>query len=93
LHYQTLDAALTRHQLYPILKERWQLQSFSGEAKKEAFCKWHYERHLEGTDGASQERAIRRARKLHNAYEGSQNFAEQAPCTTVYLLVEELTKT
>ncbi|NIG54280.1 RloB domain-containing protein [Chitinophaga sp. Cy-1792] len=35
---------------------------------------------------------MRRARKLHEQHNGSQDFAKQCPCTTVYLLVEELNK-
>lgn len=92
LHYQTLESALTRHELYKILKDKWELESFSSEAKKEDFCLEHYERHQEGKNGASQKQAIRRARVLHEAHEGRHNFAEQIPCTTVYLLVEELNK-
>lgn len=92
LHYQTLDAALTRHELYEILKEKWKLKSFSTEAKKPDFCMGHYDRHQEGNNGASQKQAIRRAKALHKAYHGLQNFADQIPCTSVYLLVEELNK-
>jgi hypothetical protein len=92
LHYQGLESALTRHELYKILKEKWHLKSFSNEAKTYDFCLKHYERHQEDVDGASQKLAIRRARILHSAYESKQNYAEQSPCTTVYLLVEELNK-
>ena len=75
-----------------ILKEKWKLESFSSEAKKEDFCLEHNERHLEGNNGASQKHAIRRAKGLRQAYERKQNYAEQVPCTTVYQLVEELNK-
>lgn len=92
LHYQTLQAALTRRELYKILKKKWKLKSFSAEAKRFDFCAGHYDRHQERHDGASQERAIRRAKGLHDAYQGKQNFADQVPCTTVYLLVEELNR-
>lgn len=90
LHYQGLESALTRHELYKILKEKWHLKSFSSEAKTFDFCLGHYDRHQEGVDGASQKLAIRRARALHRAYQGEHNYADQVPCTTVYLLVEEL---
>jgi hypothetical protein len=92
LHYQGLESALTRHELYKILKEKWELESFSSEAKKVEFCIGHYERHREGFKNASQKLAIRRARSLHLAFGGKLNYAEQTPCTTVYLLVEELNK-
>ncbi len=92
LHYQALESALTRHELFKILKEKWKLESFSSEAKRFDFCVGHYERHVEGVDGASQKLAIRRAKALHESFGGQQNFAEQIPCTTVYLLVEELNK-
>ena len=92
LHYQGLESALTRHELYKILKEKWELESFSSEAKKVEFCIGHYERHREGVKSSSQKLAIRRARALHQTHGGKQNYAEQTPCTTVYLLVEELNK-
>lgn len=92
LHYQNLDSALTRNELYPILKEKWKLVSFSNEAKTVDFCVGHYDRHKEDVHGASQKLAIRRARTLHDAYKAEQNYADQIPCTTVYLLVEELNK-
>ncbi len=92
LHYQTLESAITRRVLYKILKEKWELDSFGSEAKKADFCLGHYARHEEGVKGASQKLAMRRAKTLHESYNGNQNFAEQIPCTTVYLLVEELNK-
>jgi hypothetical protein len=90
LHYQELEAALSRNEIYPLLKKYWKLESFSKEAKVKAFCDGHYERHLDSENSVSQEQAIRRARKLHEAYKVDQNYAKQCPCTTVYLLVEEL---
>lgn len=89
LHFQELDAALTRHELYPILKGAWKLESFSREAKKFEFCQGHYERHG-GTESDSQQLAIRRAKRLHSQYDGKKDFANQCPCTTVYQLVIEL---
>ncbi len=91
LHYDLLEAPLTRHQLYPVLKEKWNLESFSKEAKTREFCKDHYSRH-NGQNNASQQLAIRRARSLHEKYNGDKDFSRQCPCTTVYLLVEELNK-
>ncbi|WPQ63585.1 RloB family protein [Chitinophaga sancti] len=91
LHYVELHANVNRRDLYTILKDRWELDSFHNEAKAKAFCKGHYDRH-QGLNGASQELAIRRARRLHEAYRGDRNYSDQCPCTTVYLLVEELNK-
>jgi hypothetical protein len=91
LHYNKLEAPLSRKEIYPILKEKWELDSFSRQAKTRDFCEGHYERHLKN-GGSSQELAIKRARELHNQHNGNRNFANQCPCTTVYLLVEELNK-
>ena len=91
LHYQKLDTALTREELYSILKEKWGLESFTKESKTAAFCAGHYARHREG-QGSSQELAIRRARELHLKYKGRHDYSNHCPCTTVYLLVEELNK-
>lgn len=89
LHYQKLDIALTRKELYPILKEKWGLESFSKVAKTKDFCEEHYERHG-GTKSDAQNLAIRRAKELHDLFKKKQDFSNQCPCTTVYLLVEEL---
>ena len=91
LHYIKLDTPLTRHLLYKILKEKWELDSFSTVAKTEEFCKEHYERHG-GNKSVQQKLAIRRAKELHEQYNGNKEFSRQCPCTTVYLLVEELNK-
>ncbi len=91
MHYQKVDAALSRDKLFSILKDKWMLDSFHNEAKSDSFCKGHYERHG-GSESASQALAIRRAKELHEEYNNQQNYADQTPCTTVYLLVEELNK-
>jgi hypothetical protein len=91
LHYDNLETALTREELYLILKKKWNLDSFKKEAKTSDFCKGHYARHS-GENGSSQQLAARRARALHEAYGTNRNFDSQCPCTTVYLLVEELNK-
>jgi len=89
LHYQALDIPLTRNEIFPILKKKWKLKRFSNEAKTEEFCKGHYQRHG-GTESKSQKLAIQRARKLHELYGKRTDFSNHCPCTTVYLLVEEL---
>lgn len=91
LHYQHVDTALTRTEIYPVLKDKWKLKSFHNEAKTEAFCKENYERHG-GTKSKEQLLAIRRAENLYRQYQGRTDYANQCPCTTVYLLVEELNK-
>jgi hypothetical protein len=91
LHYVQLDTQLTRHELYPILKEKWKLESFHNQAKSLDFCKGHYDRHQD-LNGASQPLAIRRAKELHEVHQKAKNYADQCPCTTVYKLVEELNK-
>jgi hypothetical protein len=91
LHYQKLDVHLTRHELFSILKKEWCLDSFSNVAKTVEFCHGHYERHG-GTESESQKLAIKRARELHQNNNGKKDFSNHCPCTTVYLLVEELNK-
>lgn len=91
LHYQKLDVPLSRHELYPILKERWGLERFHAVAKTLDFCQEHYDRHGD-VHTESQKLAIRRARDLHQQFIGRKDFSAHCPCTTVYLLVEELNK-
>ena len=91
LHYQKLDVKVTRDELYSILKGLWNLKDFTNNAKKECYCLEHYERHG-GNQSDMQKLAIRRAKELHEIYKGMQDFSNHSPCTTVYLLVEELNK-
>jgi RloB-like protein len=91
LHYQKLDVRHTRNELFPILKKEWELKSFSKIAKTQNFCEGHYDRHLID-EGRLQKLAISRARELHEKYIGREDFANHCPCTTIYLLVEELNK-
>jgi hypothetical protein len=91
LHYQALDVAITRNEMYPILKKNWDLDSFSSEAKKVKFCEGHYKRHG-GSKSENQNLAIKRAKALHDKYGSRNDFSNHCPCTTVYQLVEELNK-
>ena len=91
LHYQKLDAKVTREELYSILKREWNLKDFTNNAKKPSYCSGHYERHG-GSESNMQKLAIKRAKELHKSYKGMQDFSNLCPCTTVYLLVEELNK-
>jgi hypothetical protein len=91
LHYQSLENKLTRNEIYPILKEKWKLESFSGEAKRVAFSKDIYTL-VGGTKSSNQRLAIERAENLHNAYTARKDYHKHCPCITVYLLVKELNK-
>jgi hypothetical protein len=90
LHYQQLDVHVTREKLNEVLKKEWGLKDFNNNAKTVAFCEGHYERHG-GSKSEMQKLAIKRAKELHASYNG-RDFANHCPCTTVYLLVEELNK-
>ena len=90
LHFQELTSALTRDEIDPILKDKWQVERMR-DAKTAEFCMDHYKRHLTLTT-SNQKLAIRRAKKLHDGYGGRTDYAKLVPCTTVYLLVEELNK-
>lgn len=89
LHYQYLDMALSRSQYYQKLSVLWNC-NYEKEGKSATFCRQVYTL-LEQDERASQVEALRFAEKLHSQQE-SLAFAEQNPCTTVYLLVEELNK-
>lgn len=91
LHYQRIDAAHSRHELYPILQQRWGIENFGRIAKTREFCESHYQRHG-GSGSATQQLAMRYAKELHQQYQGRQDYAAHCSCTTVYQLVEELNK-
>lgn len=91
LHYQYLDTAITREELYEILKGHWKLGSFHNDAKTIKFCEGHYDRHG-GFNSDKQKAAIKHAEALHKKYKGRQDYAKHCPCTTVHLLVKELNK-
>jgi hypothetical protein len=91
LHFDAIDVAITRNEINRKLKAKWGLESYKNEAKKEAFCEGHYHRHG-GDKSQLQSNAIKRAKKLHAIYKYRNDYANQNPCTTVYLLVQELNK-
>ncbi|GAB3427929.1 RloB family protein [Niabella aquatica] len=91
LHYQKIDTALNRNNIYEILKEKWGLTSFRKQSKQAGFCKTIYEL-LGGHDSKEQRLAVRRAKELHESYQSRSDFYLHCPCTTVYQLVEELNK-
>ena len=86
LHYQQLDSHVTRAELNSILKKQWDLSDYANNAKTQKFCLEHYKRHG-GHESEMQKLAIIRAKKLHESFEGRQDFSKHCPCTTVYLLV------
>ena len=85
LHYQLLEAQLTRNEFYQKLSEYWQL-SYERYGKGRDFCRSIYDRLI-----SNQATAIRHAERLHQLHANS-HPAEQNPCTTVYQLVRELNK-
>lgn len=89
LHFHNLDVKLTRNEYYEKLKKEWHLESFHNEAKTKNFCEGLYELHG-GTKSQMQLLAIQRAEQIHKSYMNKKDYANQNPCTTVYLLVKEL---
>lgn len=89
LHYQLLEVALTRSQYYERISQLWRL-SYEREGKGKKFSQSVYQQLL-GDPKASQESAIRNAERLHKQMNHLPP-ADQNPCTTVYLLVQELNK-
>lgn len=89
LHYQFLDAKLSRFQYYTRLSELWGV-NYEREGKRYDFCKQLFSR-LEKDPKANLSQAIENARKL---FEKQSDLlpADQNPCTKVYELVEELLK-
>ncbi|MBL7806586.1 MAG: RloB domain-containing protein [Saprospiraceae bacterium] len=89
LHYQLLESALTRLQYYERISQHWGL-SYERECKGQKFSQSVYHRLLNDPN-SSQENAIRNAERLHKQSEHL-TPADQNPCTTVYMLVQELNK-
>ena len=89
LHYQLLEAALTRVEYYQRISQHWKM-SYERDGKGVQFCREVYQRLLEDQN-ADQVAAIRHAQRLHQQFAGIQP-ANQNPCTTVYQLVAELNK-
>ena len=81
LHFDYMKTNITRDRYYEILSDK-----FSAKYKKpdEHFDMLDSEKRL-GT-------AIRNAKKLYCQFEDEPSFAKSAPCTTVFVLIEELEK-
>lgn len=87
LHYNYTEAQQHRTFYYKELGKQWNL-NYEREGKKRAFCREIYSK-LEKDEKASQEKAIKRAKKL---YEKQKDlvYHQQNPITKVYELVEYL---
>jgi hypothetical protein len=90
LHYQKLEACITRKEINKVLKEKWKLESFHNTAKTKDFATKLYHVQLGGERSDMQAQAIKFARAKHGEFDGRTDYANHCPCTTVYLLVEEL---
>lgn len=85
LHYQLLEAVMTRNEYYQLMNGHW-VMSYERHGKGQQFCRSIYQRLH-----PNQTTAIRHAERLHQQQQAHQP-ADQNPCTTVYQLVSELNK-
>lgn len=85
LHSRYHNSAVTRREYYEILSSELNC-NYEEEGKSKEFSKSLYHLFL-----TTQKEAIQNARRLYDAQK-QLNFNEQNPCTTVFLLVEELNK-
>lgn len=88
-HYQLQESALTREEYYSLLSKHWTM-SYERKGKGTQFCRSIYQR-LQDDPKSSQAKAIYFAKMLHQRQSGEVP-SDQNPCTTVYLLVDELNK-
>jgi|AntRauTorckE5430_2_1112549.scaffolds.fasta_scaffold07899_2 hypothetical protein len=87
LHYTYVNSRQERSYYYNQLSKHWDM-NYEREGKKAKFCLGIREL-LEKDDNASQEDAIKRAKKLMELHAGELPHG-QNPVTTVFELVEEL---
>ncbi|KGE89117.1 hypothetical protein IX84_04940 [Phaeodactylibacter xiamenensis] len=87
LHYQYIDTPWNRGQYFKRLSELWGC-NYSKDGKTKAFCERIYQILLED-EHANQEKAIYRAKKLHDE-QAHLAISDKTPCTTVFQLVQEL---
>jgi RloB-like protein len=85
LHFNYNDAILTRNEYYEILSEHFNI-NYEKHGKEKEFSKSIYNMLLQ-----NQDQALKHAKKLHESYE-DESYCTHMPCTTVYLLVQELNK-
>lgn len=86
LHFQYFESAIGRTQYLDMLTERIQKHlgpSFRYQKNDPNFYK------ILQTHG-NESQAIKNAKRLFDLYEGHRNFADQNPCTSVHILVQEL---
>ncbi|MBC7774028.1 MAG: RloB domain-containing protein [Phycisphaerae bacterium] len=86
LHFQYFDSAIGRAQYLNMLTER--LQNHLGPNFRYQKNDPNFYRLLQAHGNERQ--AIQNAQRLFNLYENRRDFADQNPCTTVHLLVQEL---
>jgi len=89
LHYQLIEQALTRMEYYKLISNHWSI-SYERMGKNMRFCRDIYDR-LEHDGKASQQNAIRHAERLFEAHAHLPPSSKN-PCTTVFVLVNELNK-
>lgn len=88
LHYRYHDTQVTRDEFYKSLRDIWELEeSYEELGKKRDFCTNLYALLL-----PTQKTAIENARKLYDSQNDGRPVAKLNPCTTVFLLVEELNR-
>ncbi len=85
LHYQYQTSAITRNEYYNILSKRLGID-YEEDGKSKDFAQSLYYILLD-----KEQVAIQNAKRLHESKK-SDTYSNQNPCTTVYLLVEELNK-
>ncbi|WP_044103841.1 RloB family protein [Neolewinella persica] len=89
LHYTYVNTRQERTYYYEQLSKRWSV-NYEREGKKARFCLGIREL-LEKDEAASEEEAIKRAKRLLQNHDGMPPHS-QNPVTTVFELVEELLK-
>ena len=89
LHYQYAGSPEHRSFYYRKLGEYWKI-NYAKKGKKVSFARTIYAK-LQSDPVASQKKAIRRAKELHNKLK-YEKYHRQNPVTTVYELVEFLNK-
>lgn len=90
MHYK--DVASGKHHrdfYFNFLGKIWDI-NYRDEGKKYDFRRTVYKK-LQDDENASQEEAIKRAKRLFESQK-EKLYSEQNPCTTVFELVEELNK-
>jgi hypothetical protein len=86
LHDKYLDVQQNRKQYFEYLSQKFGL-NYNEIGKCEDFSSTLYSLYLD-----KQKDAIRNAKKLHDFHKEEINYCKHFPCTTVYILVEELNK-